>query len=97
MGAVGAFDGAIEFRRARGQHEQMQAALLAGLLKLGGELASAIDLQRANGKRHADLQGIEEFGCGRGGGVGVRLNDIPARDHVASRELFEDHAWYRSQ
>ena len=42
VGAVGAFDGAIEFRRARGQHEQMQAALLAGLLKLGGELASAI-------------------------------------------------------
>ena len=59
----------LQFARARGHDEQMQAALLAGLLKLGGELASAIDLQRANGKRHADLQGIEEFGRGRGGGV----------------------------
>ena len=31
----------------------MQAALLTGLLELGGELGAAVDLQGANGKRHA--------------------------------------------
>ena len=36
--AAGTFDVAMEFGRARGQDEQAQAALLAGLLKGGGEL-----------------------------------------------------------
>jgi len=35
VGAVGAFDRAIEFRRTRRQHEQAQATLLAELLELG--------------------------------------------------------------
>ncbi len=34
----------------RGQHEQMQAALLAGLLELGSEFAPAIDLRARMGK-----------------------------------------------
>ena len=38
------------------------------------------------------LQGIEELRSGRGGGAGVGLNDIPARDHIASGELFENYA-----
>src|SRR5271169_4874883 len=53
VGTVGAFDGAVEFGRARGEDEQMQAALLAGEFELGGELTSAIDLQSADGKGHA--------------------------------------------
>src|ERR1700675_2761781 len=48
VSAVGAFDGAVEFGGAGRQHEQMQAASLASLLELGGELAAAIDLQGAN-------------------------------------------------
>ena len=96
VGAVGAFDGAVEFGRARGQHEQMQAALLAGLFELGGELGAAIDLHGADGKGHAVLQSIEELGSGLGGGASVRLNHIPAGDHVAGGELFEDHAGYRT-
>ena len=96
MGAVGAFDGAVEFGRARGQHEQVQAALLAGLFELGGELGAAIDLHRANGKGHAVLQGVEELGGGWGGGAGVGLDHIPARDHIAGGELFEDHARHRT-
>src|SRR5713226_5471344 len=71
VGAVGAFDGAVEFGRARRKHEQVQTALLASLFELGGELASAIDLDRANGKGHAVLQGIEELSSSRGGGAGV--------------------------
>jgi len=61
VGAVGAFGGAIEFGRARGKHEQVQTALLAILFELGGELASTIDRQRANGERHAVLQGIRSI------------------------------------
>jgi hypothetical protein len=34
----------------------VQAPLLAGLFELGGELASAVDLHRANGKGHAVLK-----------------------------------------
>src|SRR5229473_2263481 len=45
VGAVRAFDGAVEFGRARRKHEQMQTALLASLFKLGGKLAAAIDLE----------------------------------------------------
>ena len=56
VGTVGTFNSAIEFGRAWRQHEQMQAALLASLFELGGELASAVDLQGANGERHAVLQ-----------------------------------------
>ncbi len=92
VGAIGAFDGAIEFRRARRQHEQVQAALPAGLFELGGELRAAVDLHRANGKRHAVLQGIEELSRSLRRGASVRLQNIPARDHVAGGELFEDHA-----
>ena len=50
VGAISAFDGAVEFGRARGKHEQMQTALLASLLELGGELASAIDCTARMGK-----------------------------------------------
>src|SRR6266849_5444706 len=42
VGAVGAFDGTVEFGRARREHEQVQAALLASKFKLGGKLAAAI-------------------------------------------------------
>src|SRR5229473_1810239 len=92
VGAVGAFDGTVEFGRTRGQHEQMQTTPLASLFELGGELASAIDLNRANGKGHAVLQGIEELGRGLRRGSSVRLENIPTRDHIAGGELFEGHA-----
>src|ERR1019366_8016713 len=46
VGTVGTFNSAIEFGRAWRQHEQMQAALLASLFELGGELASAGDLRQ---------------------------------------------------
>lgn len=58
VGAVGALDSTVEFGRARGQHEQMQVALLAGEFKFGGELGTAIDLQGADGEGHAVLQRV---------------------------------------
>ena len=36
----------------------MQATLLARRFELGGELRSAVDLHRPDGKRHAVLQGV---------------------------------------
>ena len=50
MGAIGAFDRTVKFGGTRGQDEQVQAALLAGLLGLGRELRAAVDLQGANGR-----------------------------------------------
>src|SRR5260370_42119869 len=82
VGAVGAFDGTVEFGRARRKHEQMQAALLASLFKLGGKLAAAINLYRANGKGHAVLQGIEERSGGRSRGAAVGVHSVPARAHI---------------
>jgi len=80
----------------RGGSTNRCSPLLTGLLELGGELRAAIDLQSADGEGHAVLQGVEELGGSEGGGTGVSLNHIPARDHVASRELFEDHAGQRA-
>ena len=79
VGAVGAFDGAIEFGRARGRYEQVQAALLAGEFELGGELGTAIDLHRPDRKGHAVLQGVEKLGCGLGGGPRVPRQSVLVR------------------
>jgi hypothetical protein len=53
VGAMGAFDMAIEFGRARREYEQRQAPSLAGLLEFGGEFAANIDLHGADGEGHA--------------------------------------------
>src|SRR5207253_4189335 len=64
VGAIGAFDSAVEFGRAWGQDEQMEAPLLASLFELGGELGTAVDLHRPDRKGHAELQGVEELSSG---------------------------------
>jgi hypothetical protein len=51
--------------------------LLTSGFELGGELASAIDWQRADGKGHAMQQCVEELGRGEGGGASVGLDDVP--------------------
>ena len=91
VGAVGAFNGAVEFGRTWRQDEEMEAALLAGLFELGGKLRAAIDLDGANGKGHAVLQGVEKLRGGLGGGTGMSLNHVPSGNHIARGELFEDH------
>ena len=86
VGGVGAFDGAVEFGGARRQDEPVQCALLTSLFERGGELGAAVDLQGANGKGHAKLQGIEELSGGWGGGAGVRLQYIATGNHIAGGE-----------
>ncbi|SRR6266849_6967505 len=70
----------------------METALLTGLFELGSELGTAVDLHGANRKRHAVLQSVEELRGGLSGGAGVRLQHVPAGNHIAGGELFEDHA-----
>ena len=96
VGAVGAFDGAVELGRTGRQHQPMQSALRTSRFELGGELRAAVDLHGADVKRHAVLQRIEELSGGQGGGAGVGWDHIPAGNHVASGELFEDHARHRA-
>ena len=58
MGAVGAFDGAVEFWGSRRENEQTKSASLAGLFKQGLEFTAAIDLDGADGKRCTGRQSI---------------------------------------
>jgi transposase len=90
MGALGALDRAVEFGRAGRQDKEPQPALLAGVFEGGGELTAAVDLHRADREGHALLQGLEKAGGRRG--PRVRLQDVPAREHIAGGELLEHHA-----
>jgi hypothetical protein len=89
VGAVGAFDGAVEFGGASREHKPVQAALLTGLFELGGKLRAAIDLDGANGERHAVLQSVEELSGTLRGSARVGLHHILTRDQVARGELFQ--------
>src|SRR5207248_9023522 len=83
VGAVGALHGTVEFGRTRREHEQVQAALLAGLLELGGELTAAIDLQGEWGRACGAARYREtgwRFGRWRGCGLGSRPSAKPRRE-----------------
>lgn len=88
---MGAFDGAVQFRRTRRENEQAEAALLAGLLELGGEFTTAVDLHGANGKRHSTLDGVEKMSGGGSGGAGVRFEHVPAGNNIAGGEMLKGH------
>ena len=78
VSTVGAFHGAIEFRGAGREHEQVEAVLLAGLLELSGELTAAIDLNGPDGKGHAVQQSLQELAGGESCGAAMGLDDVPA-------------------
>jgi|SRR5713226_127196 len=92
MGALGAFDSAVEFGRARRQDEEAKTPLLAGLFEQSLELAASVYLDGPDGKRGACQQGIEKQSGGRGGGATVNLTDVPTGDDIASGEVFQDQA-----
>ena len=91
VGAVSAFDPAVELGGAGRQDKELDAALQASLLEEGGELATAIHLQGAQGKGQTAFEGIEKQLGRRGGGPAVYFDHIPARDHIPSRELLQHH------
>jgi hypothetical protein len=96
VGAMGAFDGAVEFGGAGREDEQAEAALLTGLLEFGGEFAAAVDLHGANGKRHSTLDGVEKMRGGRSGGAGVRFKHVPTGNNIAGGEMLKGHARQRT-
>lgn len=94
-GAVGAFDRPSECRRSRRQDQESDAALLADLLKGRREFATAIDLDRPEGKGQTAWPGVQEPRGGSPGGLRVRFKDIPVGAHLAGREWLEAHAGQR--
>jgi len=90
--AMRTFDPSVQLGGTRREHEQGQAPLLAGAFKLGSEFTAAIDLQGGNRKGHAVNQRIEEVRGGQRSGPLVHFHNIPARDHVAGREVFQHHS-----
>jgi hypothetical protein len=64
VGALGAFDGAIEFRAARRQDEEPDVSLPASLFEGGGELAAAVDLDCPDREGHTLLELVQEGGGG---------------------------------
>ena len=92
MGAIGAFDRAIEVRRAWRQDKEPNTALLAGLFDGGGEFTAAIDLKRLNREMHPVEQRLKEARGGHTRRAAVGLHDVPARDDIAGGELLEDEA-----
>src|SRR5829696_4839521 len=59
-GAVEALDPAVELGRAGRQHIEGDPSVLAGLLELGHELRSAIDLERLHRERHPGYEFVEK-------------------------------------
>jgi hypothetical protein len=82
---------ALSLGERGGRTNRWRPRCLAGLFELGGKLRAAIDLHGADGEGHAVLPGVEELRGGLSGGAGVRLQHVPAGNHIASGELFEDH------
>ena len=90
MGPLRPFDRAIELGAFRRQHEQPDPPALALGFKRREEFGPAVPLDGADGKGHARLHGVQKLRGQRGGGPPIRLQDIPARDHIAGGKLFED-------
>lgn len=89
VGALGAFDVAVELRGAWWQDEEADAAFLAGGLELGHELGATVDLNSFHGKGHALHDRIQEAGRGVSRGAAMYLQDLPTAEDVASSEMFE--------
>src|SRR3972149_5170255 len=71
VSALGAFDAAVEFRGAGWQDKQPQAAVAAGLLKVGSKLTAAVHLEGPDREGHALLERVQELGGQRSGGSAV--------------------------
>ena len=82
-GRVGALDAAIANGASGRQHEQGDAALLAGGLELGRGLAAAIDLHRLDIERRLADQMVQELrGAGGGGArIGAHVAQLGDRAH----------------
>ncbi len=91
-GGVGALDAAIAIGAFGRQHEQGDAAPLAGGLELGHELAAAVDLHRLDIERRLADQVVEERRGAGGGGARVGAHAAKLRDQAHGLEFLDREA-----
>ena len=92
VGAVGALDAAVQLRAPGRQDEQGDPALGARRLELGHELRAVLDADGAHRERHPGGERVEDRGRRAGARGRAQLEDVPAADHVARRELLRARA-----
>ncbi len=91
-GGVGALDAAVIFGASGRQHEQGDAAPLAGGLELGHEFAAAVDLHRLDIERRLADQVVQELRGAGGGGARVGAHIAKLRDRAYGLELLDAEA-----
>ncbi len=91
-GGVGALDAAIANGASGRQHEQGDAAPLAGGLELGHELAAAVDLHRLDIERRLADQMVQELRGAGGGGARVGAHIAKLRDRAHRLEFLDAEA-----
>ncbi len=83
---------AVQFRRARRQHEQGNLFLPTSFLEFRGELAPAIHLEGRDGEGHALGKHLEEARGRQRGGALMRFHNIPPGNHISCAEVFQNYA-----
>ncbi len=91
-GGVGALDAAAVFGASGRQHEQGDAAPLAGGLELGRGLAAAVDLHRLDIERRLADQMVEECRGAGGGGARIGAHAAKLRDRAYGLGLLDREA-----
>src|SRR5438445_5102291 len=89
---VGAFDVAVELRRARREDKQLDSPVAASILELGHELGAPVYLNCLNWEGHALEDRIQEAGRRVSGGAAMCVQYLPAAKYIAGGEVFEAEA-----
>ncbi len=91
-GRIGALHAAVILGAFGRQHEQGDAALLAGGLELGHEFAAAVDLHRLEVERRLADQVIKESCGASGGGARIGAHAAKLRDRAHGLGLLDREA-----
>jgi hypothetical protein len=89
VGLVGTFYAAVELGGVRREKVERDAEFLAGFLKEGFELGTAIHLNSPDREGHSVQDRLEEQArcCGRG--ASMNFEHIPLGDHISGGEVLE--------
>jgi len=87
MGLVGALHIALQLGSSRGDDEEPDPPLPAGLFKVLFKLRAAIDLDGLDREGELLFHILEELGRGEAWGPSIGVSDIPARDKIPRAEL----------
>ncbi len=92
VGPVRPLDAPVELGAPGRQGEQGDVALGTRLLELGHELRAVVDREGPDPERHPGREGVEDGDRRAGAGRGPQLEHVPARHHVAGRELLDEQS-----